>query len=84
MIELLARVETVLRRYHKVGGTIEIFDTVIDVSSRTVTQNGKQIMLTLKEFELLLFSCAIKILLCIVKQFMKIYGKMIIWVTAIP
>ena len=55
MIELLARVETVLRRYHKVGGTIEIFDTVIDVSSRTVTQNGKQIMLTLKEFELLLF-----------------------------
>lgn len=55
MIELLACVETVLRRYHKVGGTIEIFDTVIDVSSRTVTQNGKQIMLTLKEFELLLF-----------------------------
>ena len=55
MIELLARVETVLRRYHKVDGTIEIFDTVIDVSSRTVTQNGKQIMLTLKEFELLLF-----------------------------
>ena len=55
MIELLARVETVLRRYHKVGSTIEIFDTVIDVSSRTVTQNGKQIMLTLKEFELLLF-----------------------------
>jgi len=55
MIELLARVETVLWRYHKVGGTIEIFDTVIDVSSRTVTQNGKQIMLTLKEFELLLF-----------------------------
>lgn len=55
MIELLARVETVLRRYHKVGGMIEIFDTVIDVSSRTVTQNGKQIMLTLKEFELLLF-----------------------------
>ena len=55
MIELLARVETVLRRYHKVGGTFEIFDTVIDVSSRTVTQNGKQIMLTLKEFELLLF-----------------------------
>ena len=55
MIELLARVETVLRRHHKVGGTIEIFDTVIDVSSRTVTQNGKQIMLTLKEFELLLF-----------------------------
>lgn len=55
MIELLVRVETVLRRYHKVDGTIEIFDTVIDVSSRTVTQNGKQIMLTLKEFELLLF-----------------------------
>ena len=55
MIELLARVETVLRRYHKVGGTFEIFDTVIDVPSRTVTKQGKQIMLTLKEFELLLF-----------------------------
>ena len=55
MMELLARVETVLRRYHKSEERITIFDTVIDVPSRTVTKQGKQIMLTLKEFELLLF-----------------------------
>ena len=48
-------VETVLRRYHKSEERITIFDTVIDVPSRTVTKQGKQIMLTLKEFELLLF-----------------------------
>ena len=55
MMELLARIETVLRRYHKSEERITIFDTVIDVPSRTVTKQGKQIMLTLKEFELLLF-----------------------------
>ena len=55
MLEVQARIETVLRRYHKMEDTIEIFDTTIDLSSRTVMQGGKQIMLTWKEFELLLF-----------------------------
>ena len=55
IVELLARVETVLRRYNKIGKTIRILDVEIDLSSRVVTQNGQQILLTLKEFELLLF-----------------------------
>lgn len=55
MLKVQARIETVLRRYHKMEDKIEIFDTTIDLSSRTVMQGGKQIMLTWKEFELLLF-----------------------------
>ena len=55
MLEVQARIETVLRRYHKMEDKIEIFDTTIDLSSRTVMQGGKQIMLTWKECELLLF-----------------------------
>ena len=55
IVELLARVETVLRRYNKIGKTIRILDVEIDLSSRVVTQNGQQVLLTLKEFELLLF-----------------------------
>ena len=55
IVELLARVETVMRRYNKIGKTIRILDVEIDFSSRVVTQNGKQVLLTLKEYELLLF-----------------------------
>lgn len=54
IVELLARVETVLRRYHKAADKIEILDISIDIPSRVVIQNGEQVMLTMKEFELLL------------------------------
>lgn len=54
IVELLARVEAVLRRYHKMENRLEIFDVVIDVSSRTVTKNGEPVALTMKEFDLLL------------------------------
>ena len=55
IVELLARVETVLRRYNKIGKNIRILDVEIDLSSRIVLQNGKQVLLTLKEYGLLLF-----------------------------
>lgn len=55
IVELLARVETVLRRYNKIGKIIRVLDVEIDLSSRVVLQNGKQVLLTLKEYELLLF-----------------------------
>ncbi len=55
MIELLARVETVLRRYHKADDKLEVFDIQIDISSRQVLQKGKPVSLTMKEFNLLLF-----------------------------
>ena len=54
IVELLARVEVVLRRYHKAERVLQIFDVTIDTASRTVTQNGKQVPLTIKEFDLLL------------------------------
>lgn len=54
IVELLARVEAVLRRYHKTESVMEIFDIVIDTASRAVTRNGEQIPLTMKEFDLLL------------------------------
>lgn len=54
IIELLARVESVLRRFQKVNQTIEVLDLSIDVSSRTVTKQGKPVKLTYKEFDLLL------------------------------
>jgi DNA-binding response OmpR family regulator len=54
IIELLARVETVLRRYNKLGQMIEIADLSIDTRSMTVKRNGDEILLTRKEYELLL------------------------------
>jgi len=54
IVELLARVEAVLRRYHKTEEILEIADVRIDISSRMVIQEGEEISLTPKEFELLL------------------------------
>lgn len=54
IVELLARVEAVLRRYHKTEALLHVFDVEIDASSRSVTRNGEQIPLTMKEFDLLL------------------------------
>ena len=54
IVELLARVETVLRRYHKTETLLRVFDVMIDTASRSVTQNGEPVSLTMKEFDLLL------------------------------
>lgn len=54
IIELLARVETVLRRYNKTDRLIQIADLQIDTLSRQVRQDGQEIPLTKKEYELLL------------------------------
>ena len=55
IVELLARVEAVLRRCNKIGRMLNVLDVDIDLSSRTVMQDNQQILLTLKEYELLLF-----------------------------
>ena len=52
--ELLARVETVLRRYKKTERKLRFLDIEIDTDSRVVTQNGHTVDLTTKEYELLL------------------------------
>lgn len=54
IVELLARVEVVLRRYHKEETQLQVHDVIIDTASRSVTQNGMEIPLTMKEFDLLL------------------------------
>ena len=54
IVELLARVEAVLRRYNKTETLITVFDVVIDAASRSVTRDGDPISLTMKEFDLLL------------------------------
>lgn len=51
--ELIARIEAVLRRYHK-GNEIQIIDNVsVNIVARTVKKDGKEINLTPKEFDLL-------------------------------
>lgn len=52
--ELLARVETVLRRYHKTEKLIIIGDVRVDTQSRVVTRAGQPVSLTAKEYSLLM------------------------------
>lgn len=52
--ELTARVESVLRRYHKNKEIISIAGLKIDTVARTVIKDGRKIDLTMKELELLL------------------------------
>ena len=52
--ELLARVDVVLRRYHKGQAVFEAGGLVIDTCSMQVKKDGKEIKLTKKEYDLLL------------------------------
>ncbi len=54
ILELIARVEVVLRRYHKLGDVIEIGGLTIDTVSMIVRRGDYEIALTNKEYELLL------------------------------
>ena len=54
IVELLARVEAVLRRYHKTDNILKTGDVVIDTASRIVWKKEQLINLTKKEYELLL------------------------------
>jgi len=54
IIELLARIETVLRRYNKLDRMIEIAGLSIDTRSMVVRKDGEEIPLTRKEYDLLL------------------------------
>ena len=54
IVELLARVEAVLRRYNKTESKLKAFDVEIDTASRSVSRAGEEIALTMKEFDLLL------------------------------
>lgn len=54
MVELIARVEVVLRRFHKTQKLLQVGDVVVDTEARKVTKAGKPVVLTNKEYGLLL------------------------------
>lgn len=54
IIELLARVNVVLRRYNKTETELHIGGLVIDTQAMLVYRNGEPVSLTPKEYELLL------------------------------
>lgn len=53
VVELVARVEAVLRRYNKTEQKLTAGDVTVDVEARRVTKAGKPVVLTNKEFGLL-------------------------------
>ncbi len=55
LLELVARVETVLRRYNKTDRFLEAGKIRIDTLCRTVTVDGEAVNLPKKEYDLLLF-----------------------------
>jgi len=52
-VELLARIESVLRRTHHASNIFSLDTTVVNLESRVVTVNGNEIELTLREYALL-------------------------------
>lgn len=54
VVELVARVEAVLRRYNKADQRLVAGDVTVDVDARRVTRAGQPVELTNKEFGLLL------------------------------
>lgn len=53
MMELLARVQAVLRRYRGFSDQLTYRDIVMNLNAHTVTKGGQEVYLTIKEFELL-------------------------------
>lgn len=53
VVELTARVEAVLRRYNKTEHLLSAGDVTVDVEARLVTKAGRPVVLTNKEFGLL-------------------------------
>ena len=57
IVELLARVEVVLRRYDKNEQYLRVEEVEVDTRSRTVKKDKKVVRLTNKEYELLIRTC---------------------------
>lgn len=53
VVELVARVEVVLRRFNKTKQRLEAGDVVVDMEARKVTKAGRPVVLTNKEYGLL-------------------------------
>ncbi len=53
IVELLARINIVMRRYNKADSKLHYKNIEADIDNRTVTLDGKPVVLTPKEFDLL-------------------------------
>ncbi|MCM1272044.1 MAG: response regulator transcription factor [Clostridium sp.] len=53
IVELLARVNVVLRRYNKASSVLQYGDLTLNLDTKSVLKNGEELILTPKEFELL-------------------------------
>lgn len=53
VVELVARVEVVLRRFHKTDSILQAGDVLVDTEARKVTKAGRPVVLTNKEYGLL-------------------------------
>lgn len=53
VVELVARVEVVLRRFNKTQKILQAGDVIVDVEARKVTKAGNPVVLTNKEYGLL-------------------------------
>ncbi len=53
VVELVARVEVVLRRFHKTDSLLTAGDVTVDLEARKVTKAGRPVVLTNKEYGLL-------------------------------
>ena len=53
VVELIARVEVVLRRFHKTDTCLQAGDVMVDLEARRVMKSGREIVLTNKEYGLL-------------------------------
>lgn len=75
VVELVARVEAVLRRYHKGEQQLSALNVTVDVEARRVVKDGVPIELTNKEFGLLvLFMQNKNIALFREKLYEKVWG----------
>lgn len=54
-LELLARIDVVLRRSNKTQNILNYEDIVVDISRHIITQGGKPVQLTPKEFDVLVY-----------------------------
>jgi DNA-binding response OmpR family regulator len=74
-IELLARIETVLRRYGKEERVMEFQTLLVDQDKREVTKQGEVIELTPKEYDLLVILLKNKNIALSREQFIdKVWG----------
>ena len=75
VVELLARVEVVLRRFHKRGAQLSAGDVVVDMEARMVMKAGVPVVLTNKEYGFWCYLFRIKILPYSRKACTKRYGE---------